>query len=251
LRQLRLAFGFFTVLPLARSGDLRQVAAAGYLLPLVAVILGAGEGMAAWGLLSITGTVVSSALVLALALLLTGFHHTDGLADMGDAVMAGGGKDRRLAVLKDRTMGVGAVMALLLVYLISWAALIEDLPAFAPSSLPWVFVSVEVSARLSLITVAVISRSSHSGSGSEFLAALKGARAAAAILMSLGALAVVALLIRYRFPLACAAAAILVGMLLAGAGRRWFGGANGDLLGASVELGRMAALLAVAVAVCR
>lgn len=246
MKQLRLAFGFFTVLPLSGTGSIGEIAKSGYLLPLVALFLGGVEGLAGWSLLQLWAPGVAAALVLALALLLTGLHHTDGLGDVADSVMAGGDRVRKLQVLKDKTMGVGALAALILTYLVSWTALAEAFPALAPSSLPWLLMTVEVSARVSLLTVAFLSRPSHPGSGSAFLEAFKGGRGALAIGISIACLAALGLTLGCLTPLAAGAAALFTGLLLTAAGRRWYGGANGDLLGASVELARMAALLAAA-----
>lgn len=223
-----------------------EVAGAVYFLPVVAAFLGAIEGAAAWGALQLFGAAAAAALIIALALLLTGFHHADGLADVADAVMAGGGVTRRLAVLKDRTTGVGAVATLILVLLVSWAALLEILPSLEASTLPWVMMSVEVSSRFCLLAAGIFSRASHTGTGSAFLEALKGGKGAVAIGVSVLFLAALALPLGFEIPLACAVSALTLGLALAGAGKIWFGGANGDLLGASAELGRMAALLAAA-----
>lgn len=246
MKRLRLAFGFFTVLPLSRAGSIDKIAESGYLLPLVALVLGGAEGLAGWGLLELFGPAVTAALVLALALFLTGFHHADGLADVADSVMAGGGRARKLKVLKDKTVGIGALATLVLTYLVSWAALTEAVPALAPSSLPWLLMTAEVAARMSLLVVGFLSRPSHPGSGSAFLAALKGWRGSLGIGLSIACLAALAFLLGYSIPLAGGAAALATGILLTLAGKRWYGGANGDLLGASVELARMAALLAAA-----
>lgn len=245
MKQLRLAFGFFTVLPLSRTGGIDEIAESGYLLPFVAIFLGGAEGLAGWGSLELWGPGVAAALVLALALILTGLHHADGLADVADSVMAGGDKARKLEVLKDKTMGIGALAAFILTYLVSWTAVAEAGSVLAPSSLPWLLMTVEVSARMSLLTVAFLSRPSHPGSGSAFLEALKGLRGAAGLGLSIACLAALAIPLGYLTPLVSGAAALILGLLLGAAGQRWYGGANGDLLGASVELGRMAALLAV------
>lgn len=244
MKRLRLAFGFFTILPLSVAGSVNEIAASGYLLPLVALFLGGAEGLAGWGLLQLFGPGVAAALVLALALLLTGFHHADGLADVADSVMAGGDKARKLQVLKDKTMGIGALGTLILTYLVTWAALGESMPARAADSLPWLLMTVEVSARMSLLTVAFLSRPSHPGSGSAFLKALKGIKGAMGLGLSIACLAALGVPLGYLTPLICGAAAFIIGLLLTWAGRRWYGGANGDLLGASVEISRMAALLA-------
>lgn len=246
MKQLRLAFGFFTILPFSARGSIAEVAKASYLLPFVAVFLGGAEGLAAWACLQVFGPVVTSAIVLALALLLMGFHHSDGLADVADAVMAGGGKAGRIKILKDKAMGTGAAVTVFLTYLITWAAILETVQLLEPRALFWLFITAEVSARLSLLLVAGLSGFSHEGSGSVFVTALKGSRGWLGIIISAVILAAMAVPLGYGTPLACGLAATVIGLFLVPMANHWFGGANGDLLGASTELGRAAALLAAA-----
>jgi adenosylcobinamide-GDP ribazoletransferase len=268
-------FSFFTVLPVGAgrpesATGLGRLGRALFWLPLVAVVLGGIEGGAAWGLDHIFhfegsaavaigqtgltapgnlfGVALSAALVLALAELLTGFHHADGLADVADAAMAGGDRARRLAVLKDKASGAGAVAALALTYLTCWAALSTCLTSFRPALLPWLMMSVEVAARTPLLLIAAAGPSSHRGSGSVFVAAAKGLGGPVTIAISFGVLALLAVPLGFRAQIAAGGAALFIFVLMAIAGRRWFGGANGDLFGASVELGRLAALTAIAAA---
>ncbi|HDY69577.1 MAG TPA: adenosylcobinamide-GDP ribazoletransferase [Actinobacteria bacterium] len=238
------AFAFFTILPLS-GGSLQAAADAGWLLPLVALALGTLEGLAAWGLSFMFAPLVTAALVLALALVMTGFHHADGVADTGDAFMVRGDAARRLAVLKDRTLGVGAAGALILTYLISWSALAETIAALTGPELIAAMIIVEVSARLCLLLVARLTPPSHQGSGSVFLNALKGWRGIAGIALSLAALVPAALMIQWT-AFSPVPAVIAAALLISVIARRWFGGAGGDILGASVEWGRMVALLALA-----
>lgn len=249
MKGLRQLFGFFTVLPLSRAGSVEDIARSGFLLPLVAVILGSIEGLAGWGSQWLLGQPVAAAAMLASALLLTGLHHVDGLADLGDALMVHGDTGRRLQVLKDRTMGIGAVTALLITSLVSWAALLQLLALCGGGSdLVWLLIAAEISARLSMMMVIAVAKPSHDGSGSIFIETMKGWRSAVGIILSLAVLAMLVLVIPAAGVLAAAVAAAMTGMVLAATGRHWFGGCGGDILGAAVELGRMAALLALAAA---
>ena len=251
LRPLWLAFGFFTVLPLGAPGGLPEVAAAGYLLPLIGAVLGGLEGLVAWSSLRLFGPLPAAAITLAAALLLTGLHHMDGLADLGDAVMVHGGPARRLEVLKDRTLGVGAAGTLLLTYLITWAALAQLDAALTGLRLVLSLVAIEVCARLGLMLVAAMSRPSHAGSGSAFITVLKGRPAAAGVAAALAILGLLAWPAGLALIVAAVVATNLVAAVLAAAAARLFGVANGDVLGAAVELGRMAAALASVMAVIK
>lgn len=244
MNSLRRVFGFFTVLPFACAGTLEETARASFLLPAVGAALGALEGLAGWGSRQLFGLPVAAATTLAAALLLTGFHHADGLADVGDALMVHGDAARRIEVIKDRSLGTGAAGALILTYLLSWSALIGLLGWRDPGA--WMvaaLIVVEISARLSLFTVAAFSKPSHEGSGKIFLEELRGWRIITGVLLSIAVLAVLQPVLPVSGMLASGGAALAAGLMLAATGRFRFGGAGGDLLGAAVELGRAAALL--------
>ena len=251
MRGIRQLFGFFTVLPLSSNGTVEDIARAGFLLPLVAVLLGGIEGLTGWGFEWLVGKPVAAAAMLASALLLTGLHHTDGLADLGDALMVHGDRDRRLQVLKDRTLGIGAVAALLLTGLATWAALLQLLTLREGLELVWLLMSAEISARLSMLMVTTAGKPSHEGSGSVFIETMKGWRNAVGILLSLAAIGILAMAVPAAAIFAGAAAAAAMGLILAAAGRHWFGGCGGDIMGASIELGRMAALIAMVAVLLR
>ena len=246
MNSVRNVLGFFTILPLSRAGTLKDVARAGWLVAIAGVLIGGAEGLIGLGSLRLLGQPVTAALILAVSLLLMGLHHADGLADLGDAIMVHGDASRRIEVLKDRTLGIGAVGAVLLTYLITWSALTQLLALNGEDwKLPALLIAVEVAARLSLQIVAFVSKPSHEGAGMVFLEMMKGWRGIAGFILSLAILAAVSLVSSAPGVLAALAAAIVTGLALAALGKKLFGGAGGDLLGASVELGRLAAVLAL------
>lgn len=248
MRSLRVAFSFFTVFPVARTASVEEIAGSCFCAPLVAAVIGVAAGAAGWAGVELFGAPTAAALALALSLLLTGFHHTDGLADFGDALMARGNRRRRIEVLKDRTMGTGAVGALLLVYLLTWTALFQLLGVVSGARIIWYVVAAELAARLALLINAAISPASHPGSGSIFLAAAHGWRGIIGIAAALGGLLLIMIPLTTSGPLLAAGAAVLIAVIVSLIGRSWFGGVGGDLLGATVELGRLAALMALAAA---
>lgn len=245
LRQLADVTGFFTIMPVPARGSLADTAAAGYLLPVVAAAVGIVAGTSAWALLYIFSPPLSAALVLALMLVITGFHHSDGLADVGDAIMARGDATRRIEVLKDSTVGTGAVMTVFVTYLVTWVALAEAISAREGIQVIFMVAIAEIAARFGLLVVARVSPASHSGSGSIFISALRGWRGAVGITLSLALMALLAIFMPMASLLG-GLGALLAALLVALVARRWFGGAGGDILGAAVEWGRMAALLGIA-----
>jgi len=89
--------------------------------PLVGALIG-GILVAAAALLP--ASAVSAALVLAIWVLLTGALHLDGLADSADAWLGGfGDREKTLAIMKDSAVGVGGVVALVLILLLKYSAL--------------------------------------------------------------------------------------------------------------------------------
>ena len=249
VRQARLTAGFFTVLPFSASGSLEEVAQAGYLLPVVGALLGGIEGLVAWGSLRLFGSLTAAAVVLAVALLLTGLHHMDGLVDLGDAAMIRGSASRRLESLKDRTAGTGAAGAVLLTYLITWTALAGLAELRPGAAIVSFLIAAEVCARMGLVIAAQASRPSHPGSGSVFIDSFKGGAGFAALAAAAVILVLVAIPAGLPPVAASAAGAALTAVLIAAAARRLFGGANGDVLGATVELARMMSLLAIVLAI--
>ncbi|MDD1659375.1 MAG: adenosylcobinamide-GDP ribazoletransferase, partial [Methanomicrobiales archaeon] len=104
---------FETRLPLGKPVDYSRFASHNWLYPLAGYLVG---GIAAIVALLIAPRPLAAAAALAIALLVTGFHHLDGL-------MAHGSREKRVAALTDRSIGAGGVGTGLSVTLVSFAAL--------------------------------------------------------------------------------------------------------------------------------
>ena len=118
---MKALLSFFTVLPV-RNASLEEAAREVRLLPLVGLVTGlpgAGLLLAAYAL----PPGVAATLALGAVLLAAGLHHADGVLDVGDALMAHGGRDRRREILADARVGIGGLGALFLVYAPTVAAL--------------------------------------------------------------------------------------------------------------------------------
>lgn len=169
----------------------------------------------------------------------TGINHLDGVADLGDALVVHGDAERRREVLKDTTVGVGALLAVCLVLLGTWSAGAElaGLPARAAA----LVVAAEVGAKLAVATVVCLGTASHEGLGS----ALTSESDRSDLLLPV-LLAVPAGVLTWPDP----AATITVltgattGFLSVWWATRRLDGVNGDLMGASNECARVVALLA-------
>ncbi|MDQ3966092.1 MAG: adenosylcobinamide-GDP ribazoletransferase, partial [Actinomycetota bacterium] len=106
---MRALLAFFTVLPIAPPGSsLEDAARKVYLLPFVGLLVGL-PGAALLLFASTMPPGVAATLALGTVLLAAGLHHTDGVLDVGDALMVRGSPLRRREVLKDARVGAGAV----------------------------------------------------------------------------------------------------------------------------------------------
>jgi len=239
---LRALLSFFTVLPV-RAASLDDAARTGYLLPLVGLFTGLFGAL----LVLLAFPLPSSlAAVLALGgvLLAAGFHHADGVLDVGDALMVRGGPARRRAVLKDARIGIGGLGALFLLYApaaTALAALAEASPLRAASTL----LAAEIAARSTMLLMLALGRPAEPGSSSTpFVRALSGPRRTLGIALAI--LAPIPFLLPAGIvgvpAVLCAPLAALLGLVIS---RRAFGGIGGDSIGATGELTRMVLLVLV------
>ena len=249
--------GFFSRLPVGTHASLDAVIAAFPLVPLVGWATGAFGAAAALVLSPLLPGSALAAVILVFVVGLTGLNQTDGLLDLGDGLMVHGNADKRLSAMHDRSAGVGAVAAVLFTYLLSFAAL-AGIAGQAGAALEtgWLgpgaralaatVVLAEVTARLPYPILAWLGRSSHEGLGSRFLRdfgpmhAMVGVAAAAPVALTGLWLGWVPVVLAFA-----AAAAVAVWALVTST--RLLGGVGGDVMGASQELARAAALLAVSV----
>ncbi len=124
---LKLALAFLTVLPVPApvSPGERHWRRAVVLFPVVGVFLG--------GVLALVDFIArlpgeewrsaSAALVLTACFLLTGGLHHDGLADVADAFLGARGREERLRIMKDPSVGALGVSSLCLYILLAWSLL--------------------------------------------------------------------------------------------------------------------------------
>lgn len=231
------AFGLLTRLPFGGAG---RGAASCWAWPVVGgvvAVLAGVAGMAAVALGVPLGA--AAALVLAVQAALTGGLHEDGLADTFDGLMGGRDKARRLEIMRDSRIGSFGALALVLVVLMRWSALVVVL------ALPLAVLVVAAAAALSRAGMAVVMHvlpparddglARHVGRPTRAQAGL-----AVAVALVLAA------------PASGLALPVLVGTcaLVLGATGLWararIGGQTGDILGASQQLTEAAVLCALA-----
>lgn len=240
---MRALFSFLTALPL-REGSLERAARGAHLIPLVGLATGIpGAALILLGYVVPAG--VAATLALGAVLLAAGLHHSDGVLDVGDALMVRGDPQRRRAVLKDARVGVGGICALFIVYAPALAAL-AALVQVSPASAALALLCAEVSDRCTMLLVLAFGRpAEQTSSSAPFVRALKGPRKTVGVILALAA----------PIPLALpfgALAPLVVLLLVAAAtffslrvSRSAFGGISGDIVGAAGEAGRAVVLVAL------
>lgn len=232
---LRGAIGFLTRIPIPqRPADWEAFTRTPATFPVVGALVG---GLASIPLLA-TGTIGAPVVAfwyLLAIYLLTGVNHLDGVADLGDAAVVHGDADRKRAVLKDTTAGVGAVFAVSVV--VAGVAL-GGLGLAGTTALTAVGIAVaaEVGGKTGMAAIACFSEPSHEGLGSQLIDGA-GSRAFALV----AAVALPATVLTWPHP--SAAVALTAG--ITGAVIPWWwanrhlGGCTGDVFGAANEIGRV------------
>ena len=235
LRAFGSVLSFLTILP-AKNTSLETVARYMYLFPLVGIALGLIVGAVGFGLSIFLDPLVVSLLVVASIAILTGIHHTDGLSDFADGLVAKGSREKKLAAMKDLSTGTAGTVAIAL-YLV---ALIVALSMSSGYDLFLAILTAEIMAKFSMVLMAAISRPASMGSSSPFVELMKDRKK---LLLS-GAIALVPIVVLGGGSgLAVFGFGIAVTMLLVAIATRSFGGITGDVLGTANELTRLVSVM--------
>ena len=240
LKEIKNLFSFLTTIPVSMDQDILNDCAKGmFLFPLIGAFIGLLAGLFGWIISPFLPRLVVGALVLGFLLLITGLHHTDGLLDFGDGVMAHGSPKRKIEIMHDQLTGAGAISLGIMTFLITAFSLAELDAGIIVQGL----VVVEVSAKLSMVVGAWAGKTVHSGMSSSFLEVMhdqKGtARLIVALLISFG----IALPLLWLAGAVTVAVSILASLLMVRISHRHFKGVTGDVLGATNELTRMVSLI--------
>ena len=247
LTALRGAVGFLTRIPSGHDeAAWNAFAATPATIPAVGYLVG---GIVALPVLAssvvpaLPAATVALAYVVALYLL-TGITHLDGVADLGDAAVVHGDRERKREAMTDSLVGTGGALAIAVTILGLASA------AVALAGRPWqavgIVVAAEVGAKTGMALVVCFGTAAFEGLGS----ALSGS-ATSRTALPVAVLAAPATIFAWpvvQASIAAVAAAVLVAALVYAWAKRTLGGLNGDVLGAANELGRVAALHAGVIA---
>ena len=212
-----------------------------FLFPLVGAVIGLLAGLFGWVTSQFLPSLVIGALVLGLLLLITGLHHTDGLLDFGDGVMAHGSPERKIEIMHDQLTGAGGLSLGIMTFLITALSIAELNTSIIIQGL----VVVEVSAKLSMVVGAWAGKAVHQGMSSSFLEAMHGKKGTARLVAALAISFGIALPLLWLAGAITVLVAIITSLIMVGISHRHFKGVTGDVLGATNELTRMVSLIAL------
>ena len=246
LKEIKNLFSFLTAIPVSMDEDmLTDAAKSMFLFPLIGAFIGLLAGLFGWVTSQVLPSLVVGGLVLGLLLLITGLHHTDGLLDFGDGVMAHGSSERKIEIMHDQLTGAGGLSLGILTFLITALSIAELNTNLIIQSL----VVVEISAKLSMVVGAWAGKAVHQGMSSSFLEAMHGkngtTRLVAALAISFG----IAIPLLWLAGIVTVLAAIIVSLVMVEISHRNFKGVTGDVLGATNELTRMVSLIILLVVI--
>jgi len=245
LRSVRASFVFLTRLPVGgfpfSSEDFRWAAAHA---PLVGLIVGAiGAGL--FHLLQPLGALAAAALAVGASLLVTGAFHEDGLADTADALGGGYTRERVLEILKDSRIGSFGAAAIGF-SLIARTTLIARLEPDALWALPLGFAAARLGPIWQMALLPYVTQDAQSKSRDVSRGGTPQALVATAWLLVFTGAAHGLGLISWQRIAGLASALAVVTLLTAWRYQRRVGGITGDFLGATEQLGEVAALAVLA-----
>ena len=240
LKEIKNLFSFLTTIPVAMDKDMLTDAAKGmFLFPLIGAFIGLLAGLFGWVTSMVLPSLIVAALVLGFLLLITGLHHTDGLLDFGDGVMAHGSPERKIEIMHDQLTGAGGLSLGIITFLATAFAIAELDAGHMIQGL----VVVEVSAKLAMVVGAWGGKSVHQGMSSSFLEAMHGKKGAARLIAALAISFGIAIPLLWFAGVVVVLAAILASLVMVEIAHKHFRGVTGDVLGATNELTRMVSLI--------
>jgi adenosylcobinamide-GDP ribazoletransferase len=240
LKEIKNLFSFLTTIPLSMDKDmLTDAAKSMFLFPLIGAFIGLLAGLFGWVTSQFLPSLVVGSLILGFLLLVTGLHHTDGLLDFGDGVMAHGSPERKIEIMHDQLTGAGGLSLGIITFLITALSIAELNTDIIIQGL----IVIEVSAKLSMVIGAWAGKANHEGMSSSFLEAMHGKKGTGRLILALAISLGITLPLLWLAGAIIVLSAILASLIIVGIAHRHFKSVTGDVLGATNELARMVSLI--------
>jgi len=235
LKEIGSVFSFLTIIPTGNA-KLETIAKYMYVFPVVGIVIGLIVGTIGFSLSFFLDPLLVGLLVVASFAIITGIHHTDGLADFADGLMVKGTKEKKLAAMKDLSTGSAGIMAIVL-YVVG---LIVALSLSTGYQLFMAILLSEILAKFSMVLMASIAKSASLGSNSPFVELMKNQKK----LLVAGIITLIPLVLFSGISgIVVFCTGIILTIFLVGISTHSFGGITGDILGATNELTRLTSIL--------
>lgn len=240
LKELKNLLSFLTVFPVTMDKDmLTDCAKYMWAFPLIGAFIGLVAGGFGWVAYHFLPGIVVGALVLALLLLITGLHHTDGLLDFGDGVMVHGTPQHKIDVMHDQLTGAGGLALGMMTILISALAFGQVKIGLIVGGV----IAVEASAKLAMVVMAWAGKSVHQGMNSPFLEAMHGSKGDLRLIAALAISLAIALPLLRLAGVVVVLAGVITSLVMVAVAHKHFNGVTGDVFGATNEITRMVCVI--------
>ncbi len=210
-----------------------------WLFPLIGAFIGLLAGVFGWVAYHFLPGIVVGGLVLALLLLITGLHHTDGLLDFGDGIMAHGTAEHKIEVMHDQLTGAGGLSMGIMTMLITALAIGQLNIGLIIGGI----IVIELSTKLSMVVMAWAGKSVHEGMNSPFLEVMHGGKGDLRLVLALIISLAVALPLFRWAGVFVIITAVFTGLIMTAIAQRHFNGVTGDVFGATNEITRMVSIV--------
>lgn len=228
---------FSTILPLNIHTSIEDMAAFTWFWPIIGGLIGISVGAVGFFVLNILNlpSLLSAALIYSFAIWFTGFHHLDGLIDMGDGLMVHGDYHKKIEVMRDMAIGTGGISLFFIVATITFAA-INSIPA---SLIFLVLLMSEISAKMSLLSCATFSTPFSNGTGKFFVESMN----LKLLILALVLTSIIGFLTLKVAGVLGIGGALIGGYIISLVASKQFKYTTGDILGASNEIGRAISII--------
>ena len=235
LRNLRLAIGFLTILPVA-SGYTGNMGRARVYFPIVGLALGGAMTALDFGARQVLPLPVVGALLLVALVVMTRAIHTEGFLDACDGLLGGLSQKRRLEILRDTHVGAFAVTGAVALLLTKWT-LLSGVPDGARAGLLAAFPCLSRFGMLSTMEAFRYVRAEGTGT------AFQTGTSRWQIVFGLVTAAAAGFLLLGYAGLMMLGAAVAVSLAFGWWASRLLGGMTGDTYGAANEVAEVVVLL--------
>lgn len=254
MKRLLIAFQFLTILPVKTVSEVsgEDVGGVSALFPVVALFEGSVLTVTAFLLHRAFSLEITNGLLILLIVALNGGLHLDGLSDTFDALASRTSREKKLAIMKDSTVGPLGVIAIIMVILLKFLAL-NALAGRSASFFYYTLFLMPLFSRWGMVSAAFHGRPARNdGLGNIFIKYTGVKEMIMAVLFTL-LLAFSAFYILERDSATVASHLLFIlfyliffyvlSLLLVWFFNRNFGGMTGDTLGAVNEIGAVVFLL--------